>query len=215
MRARPCVVNRWERTLPACSVWHLAERIDFAARCREVHARCVRSQQESIMLINMPRLIISGTAHELAEDLITVGRGPDNMIVINDPSVSTHHAQLQRAGETYRLKDLNSANGTRVNDLPAAETSLRFGDRIRFGAAEARYEPDVSGSQPLPRPEKIIARSTELSAVPADFINASPFPRQREENDSFRTAISIALVVLALIFLGSMIAVLTMHAPSL
>ena len=164
---------------------------------------------------NMPRLIISGTAHELAEDLITVGRSPDNMIVINDPSVSTHHAQLQRAGETYRLKDLDSTNGTRVNDLPAAETSLRFGDRIRFGAAEARYEPDMSGSQPLPQPEKIIARSAELSAVPADFINASPFPRQREENDSFRTAISIALAVLALIFLGSMIAVLTMHAPSL
>ena len=164
---------------------------------------------------NMPRLIISGTAHELAEDLITVGRSPDNMIVINDPSVSTHHAQLQRAGETYRLKDLDSTNGTRVNDLPAAETSLRFGDRIRFGAAEARYEPDMSGSQPLRQPEKIIARSAELSAVPADFINASPFPRQREENDSFRTAISIALAVLALIFLGSMIAVLTMHAPSL
>ena len=163
----------------------------------------------------MPRLIISGTAHELAEDLITVGRSPDNMIVINDPSVSTHHAQLQRAGETYRLKDLDSTNGTRVNDLPAAETSLRFGDRIRFGAAEARYEPDMSGSQPLPQPEKIIARSAELSAVPADFINASPFPRQREENDSFRTAISIVLAVLTLIFLGSMIAVLTMHAPSL
>jgi hypothetical protein len=164
---------------------------------------------------SMPRLIISGTAHELTEDLITIGRGPDNMIVINDPSVSTHHAQLHGAGETYRLKDLDSTNGTRVNDLPVGETALRFGDRIRFGAAEARYEPDVSGSQPLPRPEKIIACSADLSAVPADFINASPFPHQKEEKDPFRTAIFIALAVLALVFLGSMIAVLTMHAPSL
>ena len=55
---------------------------------------------------HMPKLVINGTAHELIEDLITIGRGADNMIVINDPSVSTHHAELQRAGETYQLKDL-------------------------------------------------------------------------------------------------------------
>jgi pSer/pThr/pTyr-binding forkhead associated (FHA) protein len=166
------------------------------------------------MTDNMPKLIISGTAHELAEDLITIGRGADNMIVINDPSVSTHHAQLQRTSETYRLKDLDSTNGTGVNGIPVAETGLRFNDRIRFGAAEARYEADTSGSQPLPQPEKIIAKSAELSAVPADFINASPFPDQKEEKDPLRTTIFIALAALALIFLGSMIAVLTMHAPA-
>ena len=162
----------------------------------------------------MPKLIISGTAHELVEDLITIGRGQDNTIVINDPSVSTHHAQLQRDAETYRLKDLGSTNGTRVNGIPVAETVLRFDDRIRFGAAEARYEPDMRGSQPLPQPEKIIVKSAELSAVPADFTNASPFPRQKEENDPLRAGIFIALAVLALIFLGSMIAVLTMHAAT-
>ena len=167
------------------------------------------------MTENMPKLVISGTTHELVEDLITIGRGPDNGIVINDPSVSTHHAEFQRAGETYRLRDLDSTNGTRVNGIPVAETGLRFDDRIRFGAAESRYEPEISGSQPLPQPEKIMAKSAELSAVPADFTNASPFPHQKEEKDPFRTAIFIALAVLALIFLGSMIAVLTMHAPTL
>jgi pSer/pThr/pTyr-binding forkhead associated (FHA) protein len=164
------------------------------------------------MTDNMPKLVISGTAHELAEDLITIGRGPDNMIVIDDQSVSTHHAQLQRAGETYRLKDLDSTNGTRVNGIPVAETRLRFDDRVRFGAAEARYEPDMHGSQPLAQPKAATAKSAEWSAVPADFINASPFPRRKEEKDPLRAAIFIALVVLALIFLGSMVAVLTMHA---
>jgi predicted component of type VI protein secretion system len=167
------------------------------------------------MTDNMPKLVISGTAHELVEDLVTIGRGSDNMIIINDPSVSTHHAELQRAAETYRLKDLDSTNGTQVNNVRVTETGLRFDDRIRFGAAEARYEPDVSGLQPLPQPEEITAKSAELSAVPADFTNASPFPHQKEEKDPLRTAIFIALAVLALIFLGSMIAVLTMHAPAL
>ena len=166
------------------------------------------------MTDNMPKLVISGTTHELVGDLITIGRGPDNMIVINDPSVSTYHAQLQRAGETYRLKDLDSTNGTLVNSIPVEETGLRFDDRIRFGAAQGHYEPDMSGSQPLPRPEKITVKSAEWSAIPADFTHASPFPHQKEEKDPIRTAIFIAVAVLALIFLGSMIAVLTMHAPT-
>ncbi len=163
---------------------------------------------------HMPKLVINGTAHELVEDLITIGRDPGNMIVISDPSVSTRHAELQRAGETYRLKDLDSTNGTRVNSIPVAETVLRFDDRIRFGAAEARYAPDMSGSQPLPSPQEITAKSAELSAVPADFTNASPFPHQKEEKDPLRTAFFIALAVLTLIFLGSMIAVLMMQAPA-
>src|SRR6266545_3205753 len=163
----------------------------------------------------MPKLIISGTAHDLVEDLITIGRGPDNTITINDPSVSTRHAQLELAGETYRLKDLDSTNGTRVNGIPITETMLRFDDRLRFGAAEARYEPDTRGSQPLPQPEEIRARPAELSAVPADFANASPFARQKGQKDSFRNAILSAWELCCSYFLAAMIAVLMMHAPVL
>ncbi|PYL26648.1 MAG: hypothetical protein DMF37_01320 [Verrucomicrobia bacterium] len=163
----------------------------------------------------MPKLVISGTVYELVEDLITIGRGPDNTIIINDPSVSTHHAQLQLAGETYRLKDLGSTNGTRVNGIPVTETVLHLDDRIRFGAADARYEPDTSGSQTLPRLEEIKARPAELSAVPVDFANASPFARHKDEKDPIRTAFFVGVAIVLLVFLGSMIAVLMMHAPAL
>ena len=68
----------------------------------------------------MPKLIITTEAqgkiaYEFSEDLITIGRAPDSMIVIDDPSVSGHHAQLELAGESYKLKDLESTNCTRVN----------------------------------------------------------------------------------------------------
>src|SRR6266567_4308453 len=164
---------------------------------------------------NMPRLVISGTAHELVGDLITIGRAPDNMIVIRDSSVSSHHAQLQLVGETYRLKDLDSTNGTRVNGIPTAETALRFDDRIRFGAVEARYEPEASGSRPLPQLEEIKAHPAESSAVPSGFANASPFPRQKAQKDPTRTAMFVGSAIVLLVFLGSMIAVLMMHAPKL
>ena len=163
----------------------------------------------------MPKLVISGTAHELLEDLITIGRGPDNTIIINDPSVSTYHAQLQLAGETYRLKDLDSTNGTCVNGLPATETALRFDDRIRFGGVEARYEPDTRGLQPLPQLEEIEAKPADLSAAPVDFANASPFPRQKEQKDPTYTAIFVGSAIVLFVFLVSMIAVLMMHAPAL
>src|SRR5689334_302493 len=120
----------------------------------------------SVKLNGMPKLIISGVPHELIDEAITIGRGADNTIVVNDPSISTHHAQLLLEGNTYRLKDLDSTNGTRVNGKPVTETVLRFDDRIRFGAAEARYESsEASGSKPLPKPEEIKVRFAEPGAA--------------------------------------------------
>jgi predicted component of type VI protein secretion system len=163
----------------------------------------------------MPKLIISGITHELVDEAVTIGRGPDNTIVVNDPSISTHHAQLLLEGDTYRLKDLDSTNGTRVNGKPVTETVLRFDDRIRFGAAEARYEADVSGSKPLPKPEEIKAQFTADTVAPPDFTSASAFRRQEEQKDPVRTGILVGLVIAVVVFLASMIAVVMMHAPKL
>jgi pSer/pThr/pTyr-binding forkhead associated (FHA) protein len=164
----------------------------------------------------MPKLILSGVTYELVDEAITIGRGPDNTIVVNDPSISTHHAQLLLEGDTYRLKDLDSTNGTRVNGKPVTETVLRFDDRIRFGAAEARYESsEASGSKPLPKPEEIKAQFAANSATQPHFTNASPFRRPEQQNDPVRMGIFVGLGIVLLVFFGSMIAVLMMHAPSL
>jgi pSer/pThr/pTyr-binding forkhead associated (FHA) protein len=169
----------------------------------------------------MPRLILRSAetgpiTHELAEDLITIGRGPDNMIVLEDQSVSGHHAQLQRAGDVYRIKDLESTNGTRVNKENVTEVTLRFGDRLRFGKVEARFEADlVGGAEPLPQVAPIEAKPAEMSVRPADFANASPFPRHKKDVDPMRTAIFAIAAVALLAFLISMIAVLMMKPPGL
>jgi len=165
--------------------------------------------------MNMPRLVISGAAHELTGNVITIGRAPDNMIVIDDPSVSGRHAQLRLAGEVYRLKDLESTNGTRINGIPVTETALRFGDRIRFGAVDALFEPDMRGSQPLPQLEELEAKPAESSVAPVDFTNASPFPRRKQRNDPIRTVILATAAGALLVFLGSMIALLMMRATVL
>ena len=166
----------------------------------------------------MPKLILTTesqgkVAYEFAERSITIGRAPDNMIVIDDPSVSNRHALLELSGESYRLKDLDSTNGTKVNGVPVTETLLRFEDRVRFGAIEARYEPDVRGSQPLPKEEAVEAKPAESSAAPAGFGNASPFRQRSTSCDPARLVVLGIAAIAALTFLGSMIAVLFMRAP--
>jgi pSer/pThr/pTyr-binding forkhead associated (FHA) protein len=164
----------------------------------------------------MPKLIVSGLAHDIVEESITIGRAVENMIRIDDPSVSGRHAQLQLIGNGYYLNDLGSTNGTFVNGLTTTNVRLRIGDRIRFGKVDARFESDApTATQPLPEPQELEARPAEASARPIDFQNASPFPNRKKEQDPFRTALFLAAVVAFAAFVVSMMAVLTMHAPAL
>jgi pSer/pThr/pTyr-binding forkhead associated (FHA) protein len=168
----------------------------------------------------MPKLSVTTEGsgkitYELTNELIGIGRASENAIVIEDFSVSGHHALLQLTGGTYYLKDLGSTNGTRVNGERISETQLRLGDRLRFGEVEARLESDVSrGTQPLPQLAQIEAKPAESSAPPEDFANASPFRERKKEKDPARTAMFAAAALALLVFLGSMIAVLLMHVPT-
>jgi hypothetical protein len=56
--------------------------------------------------------------------------------------------------------------------------------------------------------------NAELSGASAAFANASRFRNQREEADPLRNGIFIGLAIVLLVFLGSMIVVLMMHAPA-
>ncbi len=163
----------------------------------------------------MPKLIVSGVTYELVEQLITVGRAPDNTIHIDDPSVSGRHAELRAAGKAYQLRDLGSTNGTRVNGSATGEITLHSGDRIRFGAVDARFEGDVpmSATQPLPAAAKVDAKVATTSIRPADFANASPFRTRSKQRDPGRTALFIAAAIALLALLAGIVAVLTMHAP--
>ena len=164
----------------------------------------------------MPQLIISGIAHELTNEVITIGRGPDNTIILNDPSISTHHAQLLLEADTYRLKDVDSTNGTCVNGKPITEALLQFKDRIRFGAAEAQYESsEAAESKPLPKPEEMSPQFAADSAAQPYLTAASPFRRPEQQRDPARTGIFVGLAIVLVLFFGSMIAVFMMHAPSL
>jgi pSer/pThr/pTyr-binding forkhead associated (FHA) protein len=92
----------------------------------------------------MARLILNrdgvdlGT-HELVPDMVMIGRAPLNHIVIDDPTVSAHHARLLRAADSYWVADLHSTNGTQVNSVSITDAKLKDGDKIRFGSTVAIF----------------------------------------------------------------------------
>jgi FHA domain-containing protein len=80
----------------------------------------------------------------LARDVITVGRGLDNDIVIDDQfigwqTVSPRHAELRRGPNGFVLRDLNSENGTFVNSSRTGENVLEDGMTIALGKVEFIY----------------------------------------------------------------------------
>src|ERR1044072_819525 len=77
--------------------------------------------------------------HELVGNIVMIGRAPSNDIVIDNPVVSAQHAVLQKVGDSYWLKDLNSTNGTHINGLLVTYGELKDADTIRFGAVVAIF----------------------------------------------------------------------------
>ena len=63
---------------------------------------------------------------------MTIGRGPDNDIVIPNLGVSGHHARIDQKAGGYLLTDLNSSNGTLVNNRKITTHLRAHGDRIKF-----------------------------------------------------------------------------------
>ncbi|MCL5946444.1 MAG: FHA domain-containing protein [Chloroflexi bacterium] len=71
----------------------------------------------------------------------TIGRARDNRLVIQEPFVSGHHAQMYFKKEHWWIRDLGSTNGTWINGKKVqAELALENGDVLRLGRWQARFE---------------------------------------------------------------------------
>jgi DNA-binding CsgD family transcriptional regulator len=71
---------------------------------------------------------------ELTGDAYVLGRCTTCDIVLSDASVSRRHARLMREGESLRVEDLQSRNGTLVNGQPVKSALVVAGDQLLLGA---------------------------------------------------------------------------------
>ncbi len=76
------------------------------------------------------------------ERRVRIGRQGDNDLVVNDPGVSRHHAEVINNNGNCTLHDLGSTNGTYVNGSSITEHALREGDRISLGSTVVEFRRD-------------------------------------------------------------------------
>ncbi|MBI4552765.1 MAG: SpoIIE family protein phosphatase [Candidatus Latescibacteria bacterium] len=78
--------------------------------------------------------------YSLSKETVMIGRAKDADILLHDAGVSRHHAQLRRTGELYLVKDMDSSNGTFLNEtVLQQEIPLRVGDQVRVGQTIMKY----------------------------------------------------------------------------
>ncbi|MEI6084466.1 MAG: FHA domain-containing protein [Verrucomicrobiota bacterium] len=145
--------------------------------------------------------VLEGKVIDLAEERLTVGRAMDNLIRLEDGTVSHHHAMFLIESGDYKLRDLNSTNGTRVNGMRIVESKLHNGDQVRLGSVEMRFESDAKKtSQPLPPTQTGI----DLSQVgtgnspPPSFGAESAFGRKQASKRSPLIWVLLGLSIVAL-----------------
>ncbi len=149
---------------------------------------------------------------ELESDPVTIGRLPDNVLQIPDEGLSRNHAVIEAYGDGYRVRDLGSRNGTKLNGGRVAEARLKHGDTVKLGSVEIRFidpreldapkrqTPDFSAIADMQRRKAYDQKTidVDLSEVVASSVQTGYEKRLREiidaSNDKSFSEHDIALV---------------------
>lgn len=125
----------------------------------------------------MPKLLIKFEAAfirevKLEKTSFTVGRKPDNDIVLDNAAISGHHCKVYESGGTWFVEDLNSTNGTFVNNRKVLKSGLKNGDSvtlIKYTLLFVEETAPVKEEAPLPeQKQKTPKGALEVLENPAD-----------------------------------------------
>src|SRR5438309_709337 len=81
----------------------------------------------------------TGRIIALPNQMVTLGRAPDNDVVVADPATSGRHGRIEVRTGAFWISDLGSTNGTLVNGEPVIEKQLADGDLIAIGQNTIRF----------------------------------------------------------------------------
>lgn len=142
---RAAASENWR--LPGPPEIHLAGDGKGAPGTFELEAHIVESEEPEqeagphTQLIEMSlaadaELIVIGQnkrSYPLSKDVITIGRLDTSDVSLADSGVSRQHAEIRREGDEWVMVDLDSTNGTLVNNKAVKRHRLKPGDRMTFG----------------------------------------------------------------------------------
>lgn len=157
------------------------------------------------LVINMPRLVVltegyTGRAYDLKVEKTTIGRVEDNAFQIPDASVSSHHCEVILQGEEVLIRDLNSTNGTFINNEPVTEAVLKSSGMLRLGNIELRLEtaPAAAPAKKVLDRTQVMNQGVKASEIESEtktikFDKNSPF--QKKSNKSAKVFVAIGIIL--------------------
>jgi len=118
----------------------------MAAKLRRYDKKItIDTRPAKIIYFHMRRLIVnpgteSAWEFPLQNGTLSVGRVDDNQLVINHPSVSSHHCEIAVTDFGLTVKDLGSSNGSFVDGQPVGEATLLPGQTLQLGEVRLQFE---------------------------------------------------------------------------
>lgn len=141
--------------------------------------------------------------YPMEEGEITIGRKTDNTILLDNPTISSHHCVLTLAGSSCTLQDLDSTNGCRLNGRSVKEGDIHHKDILQLGDIEFIVDAPEISAAPVARYTDADAEiATDAMAAPQDFNTISPFGAPPRERKGVWYVLLIVVGILTLLALG-------------
>lgn len=106
---------------------------------------------------------LKGAVFPLTEAPVLIGRETAASLCIADPSVSRRHSQIEKEGEQFVIADLESLNGTFINDVPVKRRPLAHGDRVRIGDSQFLFLLHDGEASPASKSSEVQLEDRHLS----------------------------------------------------
>jgi two-component system, NtrC family, response regulator HydG len=106
---------------------------------------------------------LKGAVFPLTDAPVLIGRETAANLCIADPSVSRRHSQIEKEGGQFLIADLESLNGTFINDVPVKRRALAHGDRVRIGDSQFLFLLHDGEASPASRSSEVQFEDRHLS----------------------------------------------------
>jgi predicted component of type VI protein secretion system len=128
-----------------------------------------------MILLNITCAGNSQEAVFFKEEVISIGRSPKNNIQLPDKKASRKHCLIEQHGHAYRVVDLGSSNGTRVNGEKVDSKEIKKGDKINTGHATIVVK-EIGWADQTTKPSIGTAATKPAAAAAAAPAAARPRP---------------------------------------
>ncbi len=145
---------------------------------------------------------LKGSKFQIDRDEVIIGRAPENVVHLDDPSVSGRHCVIRRDGRRFTLTDLKSTNGTRLNDVKVQSYRLSAKDLVTVGSVKMVFDgDDIEDAHPTQVPPTIVRPSTRTGMKPVERSgNGGPETtafKKRQSSKGLWISLSVVFGVLA------------------